>query len=70
MLRPKSNISSIAIDIPSVSHIFFVNPAIRYPTIQQAATTNVYGICELTWSICLHPAPVDESIVVSDIGEQ
>ena len=29
-----------------------------------------YGICVDTWSIWLQDAPVDERIVVSEIGEQ
>ena len=59
-----------AIEPPRVITILFVKPAIRYPTKQQPATTNVYGICEDTCSIWLQPAPVEDKIVVSEIGEQ
>jgi len=47
-----------------------VNPRIRNPTAEIAADINAYGNCVITWSIWLDPAPVDERIVVSEIGEQ
>ena len=58
-------------DIGNTIYIGSPNPAGIYPnSIVIAATNNAYHICVLTWSIWLHPAPIDESIVVSDIGEQ
>ena len=47
------------------------SPAGIYPnSIVIEATNNEYQICVLTWSMWLHPAPIDDIIVVSDIGEQ
>jgi len=48
---------------------FPVIPDKIYPTLAQSATVNAYGICVATWSMCLHCAPADERIVVSEIGE-
>lgn len=47
-----------------------VYPATRYPIREHIATSIAYGIWVATWSIWLHAAPVDDSIVVSDMGEQ
>ena len=47
------------------------NPAGIYPNNTVTIPTNTaYHIWVLTCSIWSHPAPVEESIVVSEIGEQ
>ena len=52
------------------SRVLPVSPNTMYPTAATAALINAYGNCVRTWSIWLLLAPVDERIVVSEIGEQ
>lgn len=46
-----------------------VNPAIINENVDIIATVIPYGSWVLTWSTWTHPAPADDIIVVSDIGE-
>ena len=46
-----------------------VIPSTIYPSVATTAAIAAYGICVTTWSIWLHPAPVADKIVVSEIGD-
>ena len=66
-----TNTTITIIDSGSTIHNGIPNPAGIYPNNTViAATNNAYGSWVLTWSIWSHPAPIDDKIVVSDIGEQ
>lgn len=52
------------------SRFALVNPATTYPTKLHTATRSAYGIWVDTCAMWLHPAPVEDRMVVSEIGEQ
>ncbi len=49
---------------------FFVIPEARWPARAMNAIKSAYGTCVATCSRWGHEAPVEERIVVSDIGEE
>src|SRR5699024_12476093 len=55
---------------PSESHTFAVIPSTVYPTSAIVADSSAQGSWVITCTIWLQPAPVDDSIVESEIGEQ
>lgn len=62
--------SSNAATVTNPQMVEWVRPSTIYPAPEMAAAVRAYGNCVNTWSMWLHPAPVDERIVVSEIGEQ
>ena len=70
LLTEYIKITSNKSETESVTNKFLVTPATIYPITETPATVQAYGICVDTWSIWLHLAPVEDNIIVSDIGEQ
>ena len=65
-IMPIVNTTKTAIHAES---IFIKIPPTINPTNEQAATNSAYGICVATCSKCGHAAPVEDRIVVSEIGD-
>lgn len=66
-----SEMNNVANPVAKVINILYpCHPPTKYPTPQAKATVNAYGICVVTCSIWSQSAPVEERMVVSDIGEQ
>lgn len=55
---------------PKLTYTLPVKPATMYPINDDTATTKAKGSCVETCSMCTHPDPAEDRIVVSEIGEQ
>ena len=66
----RHTIINVTVAAPNESAIDDVIPSATKPTQETNATASAYGSCVATWSIWLQRAPVDDRMVVSEIGEQ
>ena len=68
--RMKQTSINVTVAAPNDSATDVVIPNVIKPIQETNATDNAYGNCVDTWSIWLQRAPVDDKMVVSEIGEQ
>ena len=65
-IMPPINTTSTAIH---AERIFIKMPPMIKPANEQPATKSAYGICVATCSKCGQAAPVEDKMVVSEMGE-